>query len=52
MYEIKIFNNLDELWLFLIKHNITDYSFNTYEFRLELKTKSINKTNYFLSYKL
>lgn len=52
MYEIKIFNNLYELWLFLIKHNITDYSFNKYEFRLELKTKSINKNNYFLSYKL
>lgn len=51
MYEIKIFNSLNELWLFLIKNNISDYSFNKYEFRLELKTKSINKTNYFLSYK-
>lgn len=48
MYETKIFENLNSLGLFLIKKNITDYSFTSYEFDFMNETK----INYFLSYKL
>lgn len=48
MYNLKIFDNLKELWLFLIRYNIKDYSFKSYQFEF----KNINKINYFLSYKL
>lgn len=52
MYDLKIFSNIQELWLFLIKNKIKDYSFTEYKFKLKLKTKTIKKTNYFLSFKI
>lgn len=51
MYNIKIFNSIKELYKFLIDNNIIDYSFIKYNFELKLKTKTIKKENYFLSYK-
>jgi len=51
MYNTKIFNTIKDLYKFLIDENITDYSFIKYNFELKLKTKTINKTNYFLSFK-
>ena len=51
MYNTKIFNSIKELYKFLIDNNIIDYSFNKYDFELKLKTNTIKKENYFLSYK-
>ena len=51
MYNTKIFNSIKELYKFFIDNNIIDYSFNKYDFELKLKTKTIKKENYFLSYK-
>lgn len=51
MYNTKIFNNIKDLYKFLIDNKIFDYSFRKYDFELKLKTKTIKKENYFLSYK-
>lgn len=51
MYNTKIFNSVKDLYRFLIDNNIIDYSFTKYNFELKLKTKTIKKENYFLSYK-
>lgn len=51
MYNLKIFNNLKELKEFINKNKIKDFTFNKYNFELKLKTKTIKKENYFLSYK-
>lgn len=51
MYNTKIFNSIKELYKFLIDNNIIDYSFRKYDFELKLKTKTIKKENYFLSFK-
>ena len=51
MYNTKIFNSIKELYKFLIDNNINEYSFKKYDFELKLKTKTIKKENYFLSYK-
>ena len=51
MYNTRIFNSIKQLYKFLIDNNIIDYSFKKYDFELKLKTKTIKKENYFLSYK-
>lgn len=48
MYELKIFDNIKELYKFLIDNNIVDYSFIKYDFDFMNK----QKINYFLLYKL
>lgn len=48
MYNLKIFENINELWQFLIDNNIIDYSFKKFDFQF----MNSQKTNYFLSYKL
>lgn len=47
MYDLKIFDTLEELWKFLIKKNIIDYNFKRFDFDFMGETKS----NYFLSFK-
>ena len=47
MYELEIFDSIEELWRFLIKKWITDYSFTVYEFEF----MNTIKNNFFLSYK-
>lgn len=51
MYDLKIFNTKKELFNFINKNKIKDFTFNKYNFELKLKTKTIKKENYFLSYK-
>lgn len=48
MYDLKIFNDLESLGKFIVKKNITDYSFTRYEFNFRNEIK----TNYFLSFKI
>lgn len=48
MYDLKIFENLSDLWYFLIQHNIIDYTFKKFDFQFMDQIK----TNYFLSFKL
>jgi hypothetical protein len=47
MYDLKIFDNMQDLWKFLIDHNIKDYTFKRFDFQFMDQIK----TNYFLSYK-
>ena len=47
MYNLKIFENINDLWKFLIKNNIKDYTFRKFEFEYFWKIKN----NFFLSYK-
>ena len=48
MYDLRIFNSINEMGKFLVKKNITDYSFKVYEFSFRNETK----LNYFLSFKI
>lgn len=45
MYDLKIFNTKKELFNFINKNKIKDFTFNKYNFELKLKTKTIKKEN-------
>ena len=47
MYDLKIFDNIKDLYKFLIKNNIKDYYFKRFDFEFLWAIK----TNYFLSFK-
>lgn len=47
MYDLKIFDTLEEMGAFLIAHNITDYNFKVFNFDFMGKQKQ----NIFLSFK-
>lgn len=47
MYELKIFDSIEDLGRFIIKNDIIDYNFKKFDFQFMNQTK----TNYFLSFK-
>lgn len=47
MYKLKIYENIKDMYKFLIDNNIIDYTFKKFDFEYFW----IIKTNYFLSYK-
>lgn len=51
MYDLKIFTCITDLFNFVNKNKIKDYTYKKYNFELKLKTKTIKKNNYFLSFK-
>lgn len=47
MYDLKIFDTLEEMGRFLTAHNITDYTFKVFDFKYLGKIKQ----NIFLSFR-